>query len=443
MLRQAGVQRVLVEESSYAEDMINSGFFVVDISALEITSGLDKKVKPLDTEPDPKDKAFVAFTSGSTGTPKGIIQTHQGIVTVCQALANQLHVTSSSRVAQFHPYIFDVALMEIGMCLGTGATLCISKKKDMMLPLPGEVGSQLTAFGITHVTMSPTMLETMDPGDVPTVEVLSVMGESLGRHAVEQWASTASRTFYQLWGCTEATILQSITTAITATHAPRDVGQAIGDTCRLWIVDPANVNKLMAEAAAGELVVESRALARGYINQPEDTLRRFVERADWMDVASRGTLYKTGDLAQKEADGSITFLGRLDSQMNYHGERIELGEINFHLERGRPPGVSACFSDFDVQSQTVVGFLCTKDTAETQPQELVLSWSRAGVSRCAMEHLSRDLVRKGDLPPYMVPHLWIPIRHRPLTISGKTDRTRLRSIVRNLSTKQRDEYSVH
>lgn len=39
-------------------------------------------------------------------------------------------------------------------------------------------------------------------------------------------------------------------------------------------------------------------------------------------------MYKTGDLAKWNPNGTITFVGRKDTQVKLHGYRIELSEIN-------------------------------------------------------------------------------------------------------------------
>ena len=211
--------------------------------------------------------------------------------------------------------------------------------------------------------------------------------------------------------------------------------------CRLWVGDPANVDRLVGDGEPGELVVESRALAKGYIGRPEETDRVFLSHAAWQDNASQGRVYRTGDLVWKQADGSIEFLGRNDGQMNRYGERIELGEIDFHIERNRPPHVADSFVDFHAESRAIVGFVCGSKQNLTAGISL-LPWDQSVVDKKTMSELSEKLLKQGELSDYMVPNTWLPITSRTLTVSNKTDRLVLRQMMEDLSEAQQKEYRV-
>src|SRR6185437_8936063 len=70
----------------------------------------------------------------------------------------------------------------------------------------------------------------------------------------------------------------------------------------------------------GELHIGGEGVALGYLNRPELTAERFLER--------RGKrLYRTGDVVRWKANGELEYLGRNDQQVKLRGHRIELGEI--------------------------------------------------------------------------------------------------------------------
>ena len=70
----------------------------------------------------------------------------------------------------------------------------------------------------------------------------------------------------------------------------------------------------------GEVWMGGVGLARGYLNNPDLTGRRFVETPD-------GRFYRSGDLGRWTEDGRLELAGRIDHQIKLHGQRLELGEI--------------------------------------------------------------------------------------------------------------------
>ncbi|MDJ0113746.1 AMP-binding protein, partial [Rhodococcus erythropolis] len=71
------------------------------------------------------DTAYVVYTSGSTGRPKGVAVTHRGIAPLLRSHARRLNIDSSSRVALLAATSFDVAILEILLAHGCGATAVI------------------------------------------------------------------------------------------------------------------------------------------------------------------------------------------------------------------------------------------------------------------------------------------------------------------------------
>ncbi|MRD16274.1 AMP-binding protein, partial [Bacillus thuringiensis] len=78
-----------------------------------------------------------------------------------------------------------------------------------------------------------------------------------------------------------------------------------------------NEMELCGIGIPGELCIAGDGLARGYLNQPELTDKKFIK-----NPFGEGKLYRTGDLARWQPDGNIEYLGRIDEQVKVRGYRI-------------------------------------------------------------------------------------------------------------------------
>ncbi|KAK1914076.1 hypothetical protein P3342_007322 [Pyrenophora teres f. teres] len=109
-----------------------------------------------------------------------------------------------------------------------------------------------------------------------------------------------------------------------------------------WVVDPDDHNKLAPIGSVGELLVEGPILARGYLNDAEKTNAAFIEDPTWLLEGStnhhgrRGRMYKTGDLVYYRPDGNLIYVSRKDDQVKVRGQRVELGEIEHHIQGCMP-----------------------------------------------------------------------------------------------------------
>src|SRR5439155_16029495 len=77
----------------------------------------------------------------------------------------------------------------------------------------------------------------------------------------------------------------------------------------------------------GQIAVRSDYLSPGYWNRPDLTAAAF--RPD--PEGSHKGIYLTGDFGRLQPDGCLEYLGRKDSQLKFHGVRIEAVEIELAL----------------------------------------------------------------------------------------------------------------
>src|SRR5207247_2355729 len=115
--------------------------------------------------------------------------------------------------------------------------------------------------------------------------------------------------------------------------------------------------------------LEGPIVGRGYLGEPEKTAVAFIKSPKWLlgrNRGQRGHLYKTGDLVKYNTDGTVSIVGRKDTQIKLRGQRIELGEIEHHLRRYLPSSAEATAEVImpgDGQGNaTIVAFICVGET---------------------------------------------------------------------------------
>ncbi|RCI13380.1 hypothetical protein L249_0307 [Ophiocordyceps polyrhachis-furcata BCC 54312] len=271
----------------------------------------------------PSRAAYVVFTSGSTGTPKGIVVQHRALCTAVLSLAGPMRVDSTSRFLQFAAYSFDVSYGDIFVTLSQGGCVCVPSEQERVDDLAGA----MVRMKVNTACLIPSLAARIfRPEDVPCLETLVLGGEALMRDSLDVWAGKVS-SLVQVYGPAEATIWCTAKTYRRADEPVNNVGRGLA--ALLWIVDVDNHHRLCPIGCVGELLIQGPVLARGYVDD-EQTRQSFIDRPSWAAGPDR-RFYKTGDLARYNPDGTVSFMGRKDTQVKLHGRRIELGEIEHHL----------------------------------------------------------------------------------------------------------------
>jgi amino acid adenylation domain-containing protein/non-ribosomal peptide synthase protein (TIGR01720 family) len=342
--------------------------------------------------------AYVIYTSGSTGKPKGVMIEHQGVCNLADAQARCFGLGPDDRMLQFASISFDASIFEIVMGLQVGAAMVLAPQDDL---LPGEpLLHLLKKHAVTAVTLPPTALSQLPPGDLPALHTITVAGEACPPELVEAWA--VNRRFFNLYGPTESTVWASYQQCEPG--QPVTIGRPISNA-RLYVLD--EYQQPVPVGVAGELCIGGAGLARGYLNRPELSAEKFLPDPFRNDGHAR--IYRTGDLVRYRPDSNIEFLGRIDHQVKVRGFRIELGEIEAVLA-GRE----------DIREAVVVA-----RGASLQDKQLVAYIIPRSGSGLSLTELRSYL--KQSLPEFMVPGAFVELDAFPLTPNGKVDRAALPS----------------
>jgi amino acid adenylation domain-containing protein len=284
--------------------------------------------------PAPGDLAYVIYTSGSTGKPKGVMIEHRAIANQLCWLAETHGIDQRRVVLQKTPMSFDAAQWEI---LASACGSAVVLGAPGVYRDPEALVDTIKAHGVTTLQCVPTLLQaildTERLAECATLTQVFCGGEALSRSLAQRFfAELPSRELVNLYGPTECTINSSshrVDPATVADGPPTvPIGKPVHNT-QYYIFD--GDRRPVAVGEIGELHIGGLQLARGYLGQPDLTADRFVDNPFLADFGAP-TLYRTGDLAYWNPDGTAVFVGRTDNQVKLRGFRVELDEVRLALE---------------------------------------------------------------------------------------------------------------
>jgi amino acid adenylation domain-containing protein/non-ribosomal peptide synthase protein (TIGR01720 family) len=364
------------------------------------------------TMAQPENPAFVVFTSGSTGAPKGIILEHRALCTSAHAHGKAMRLGVDSRVLQFAAYTFDVSIGEIFTTLIHGGCICVPSEEERM----NDLAAFINRMSVNWAYLTPTVAALLHPADVPTLKTLSLGGEALTKENVAVWADKVY--LINIYGPAETSIWSTALCGLKPETPPSNLGYGVGAS--MWITEVSNHNHLCPIGCVGELLIEGAILARGYVGLEEKTRESFIMNPTWAKGHGDRRFYKTGDLVRYNADGTIDYVSRKDTQFKLHGQRIEASEIEHHLS-----------TDSHVRHSMV---LLPKAKSGQQRLTAILSLESIAVpaskgkpqlvqnEAAEMEIFSIRKQLSEKVPGYMVPAIWLVVEDISMTVSGKMNR---------------------
>ncbi|KAL4904006.1 hypothetical protein BDW74DRAFT_185731 [Aspergillus multicolor] len=387
----------------------------------------------------PSSTAYLLFTSGTTGKPKGLLMPHQAICSSITHHGREFGAGPHWRTLQFGAHTFDLSIGEFFTTLAYGGCICVPSDEDRLNNLAGAI----TALNANALLVVPTVANLLLPQEVPTLKTIVLAGEPITKETIVRWADHVELT--AAYGPSETAVYCSGNLRVSSDADPAHIGRAIGAT--MWVANPDNYHQLCAIGTIGEILISGPLLGGGYIGDPTQTNAAWVPAPQWMKEIGYGqydVLYRSGDLARYNEDGTFRIVGRRDTQVKLRGYRIELGEIENQIMASRDvaavlatlPKTGPCGK----QIVTVLSFNWSDldnraRTNESQPvdtDKFALAQDRnSPETRTRLEQLQRRLSLV--LPEYMVPTVWVVLEKLPLLISGKIDRKAIKTWVDNMS----------
>lgn len=383
-------------------------------------------------EPDePEAPAYALFTSGSTGRPKACQISHLAFASISKHSA-ALHIDSHARVLQFASYAFGMSIIEVFCTLCVGGTVCIPSADQRL----NSLAATMTDMKINWALMTPTVLGSLHPRDLPYLQHLLIAGEALGVSQLKTWAHSVS--LYQAYGLTEWTGIFAVSQRILTWDRSRIIGTPVDG--RAWLVDPDDPGKLAPVGALGELIITGPGLASGYHGDGERTNRSFLSHLPWLErwkgTDPACTFYTTGDIMRYNLDGSFVYIERKDHQVKIRGMRVDLGDVECEvlecLPRVKRAVAMVVKPHAGPEGQILVAFLLFSERPPAGDIRAV--GENTGIQALTLEPNDHHAVTAAKqrlqerLPDYMVPQYLLPVIDLPTTITGKIDRQRLGSV---------------
>ena len=377
---------------------------VADLAAHRADDPTDaERVRPL----RPDNTAYLIYTSGTTGLPKGVAVSHRPVAEYFVWFKGEYGVDQTDRLLQVASPSFDVSIAEIFGTLACGAR--------MVIPRPGGLSDigYLTALlrdeGITAMHFVPSLLGLFLslPGvnQWRTLRRVPIGGEPLPGEVADKFHATFDALLHNFYGPTE--------TVINASRYPVEGPQGT----RIVPIGRPKINTTMyllddslrpvPVGVIGEIYLGGTHLAHGYHRRAGLTAERFV--ADPFNPGAR--MYRSGDLARRNADGDVEFVGRADEQVKIRGFRIELGDVAAAISVDPTVGQAVVVvSDLPGLGKSLVGYV-TPAAGDDGRDGVDLDRIRARVAAA--------------LPEYMVPAAYVVLDEVPITAHGKIDRAAL------------------
>ncbi|MBP2325809.1 amino acid adenylation domain-containing protein [Kibdelosporangium banguiense] len=357
------------------------------------------------------DAAYMIFTSGTTGRPKGVAMSHRGVIAFYRGMLAHGIITSDARVATTSPLQFDFALLDIGLALGSGATLLPVPRESVKWPR--RFLGFLRESGATQVNGVPSIWrpvmrhEHNALAELTRIRGILFSGENFPIPELRRLQQALPMVrIVNCFGPTEsmAFSLTDVPNPVPADLKRLSIGFAYPGAEMILIDDDGHPIDL--PNVVGQIYMRGPSLFNGYWDDEEATRAALVP--DPLNPRSGQKVLKSGDLAYRGEHGELYFCGRADSQVKIRGNRVELGEVERRLAEF--PGIASA-----------AAFVRQRSGQDPELSAFVVM--EPGVPD--FEEVALSAFCMQTMPDYMVPRDVKVLKELPVTANGKTDRAAL------------------
>ncbi|KAJ4414104.1 Non-ribosomal peptide synthetase [Gnomoniopsis sp. IMI 355080] len=422
----------------------------------------------------PEDIACVFFTPTSSRSVRGISFTHAALSTCFLAQGPAVGINNTTRVLQLSSFNVDVALSEVFTTLVHGGAMCIPTSRDRYNDYTGCV----TRFSANWSYMTPLLSRKLNIELLPTLRTVVFRTRGLDEDTYEPWRGR--KRVVMAYGAPDVCPLGISFLEIHGPHHLCAIGTPIAGSA--WIVSGEDHRNLVPIGAVGEMVIEGPTLGKTFRTSslasdegkdlPDtpnsiDDANKSTNRASFTkghkqhpsistihsdgDCVGKKRYYKTGHSVRYLEGGLMEYVSSKRDDLEINGRIVNLAALEQHIRRalGRGSDVmveALAFKGERGRQPTLAAFLELGSSSSSDTDRAPVAAEEHSIDLANMSedvrhrvYVAKQLVEKallGKVPEFMIPKIFIPVRHLPTTYSLKVNRRKLQKVIKGLSRDQ-------
>lgn len=425
ILTHAKTNKIIIETQIDDESCKKFNDQIVSLCFENIIKLNHKSLEINHDKPRPSDLAYVIFTSGSTGIPKGVMISHESALNTIFDINKKFNITTDDVVFGISAFNFDLSIYDIFGLLSVGGSALLPSSQETKDP--AQWVKYFQNYQITIWNSVPAVMQLLvdflerqsSYQDIKKyftkLKLIMLSGDWIPLLLPEKIRAFCNNrvNIVSLGGATEASIwsIYHPIEKIDANWSSIPYGKPLANQ-RFYILNHAY--KQNPIKVVGDLYIAGQGLAKGYLNDRENTEKAFILHPD-----THERLYNTGDSGRYLSDGNIEFCGRNDSQIKIRGFRIELGEIERALFQDVNIDKAVVIPYGERSAYIILAFVTIKNNANNISADVLI-----------------DTLKK-LLPDYMIPQRLLVLQSLPLTLNAKIDRKALIAYYENSIASQK------
>jgi acetyl-CoA synthetase len=358
------------------------------------------------------DPIIVSFTSGTTGDPKMV---------VLDSVYPLAHIVTAKYWQNLHHGSLHLTIADTGWLKAVwgklygqwlvGASVFVYDHEKFT---PSDILEVLSKYQVTSLCAPPTIFrflirEDFEKYNLSALEWCTIAGEALNPEVYNRFYNLTGIKLREGYGQSETTL--SVFTSPWVEPKPGSMGLASPHY---------DIDLLTSEGRSAEAGEQGQIVIRIDKNYPAGLFGGYYRNQQLTDEAMSDGIYYTGDLAWKDEDGYLWFVGRADDVIKSSGYRIGPFEVESALMT-HPAVVECAITGVpdEIRGQIVKAtVVLAKDYKDKAGEALV---------KTLQDHVKKVTA------PYKYPRQIEFVEELPKTISGKIRRVEIRE--RDDSTK--------